>query len=74
MPHPNIPGGFKSEQARQAAMANPDQQMVDNATSAIASQNATVASRRSPVAKNRDNGRVGAIGRRLARMRGNRNG
>lgn len=49
---------------------NPDQQMVDNATSALAAQNGTVSSRRTPpVAKSRDNGRVGAIGRRLARMK-----
>jgi len=54
---------------------NSDQQMVDNATSALASQNATVPSRRTPpVAKTRDNGRVGAIGRRLAKMRGGKNG
>jgi hypothetical protein len=47
---------------------NPDQQMVDNAASAIAAKNATVGGRRtaSPVAKQKDNGRMGAIGRRLA--------
>lgn len=46
---------------------NPDQQMVDNATSALASKNANLGGRRSsPVAKQRDNGRMGAIGRRLA--------
>jgi hypothetical protein len=46
---------------------NPDQQMVDNATSALAQQNASLGGRRKPpVAKNRDNGRMGAIGRRLA--------
>lgn len=47
---------------------NPDQMMVDNATSALAAKNATVGGRRtaSPVAKQRDNGRMGAIGRRLA--------
>jgi hypothetical protein len=48
--------------------ANPDQQMVDNATSAIANRNASIGGRRtaSPVAKQKDNGRMGAIGRRLA--------
>lgn len=67
MPHPNIPGGFRSEQSRQAA--NPDQQMVDNATSALASQNASIGGRRRPPStKQRDNGRMGAIGRRLANM------
>lgn len=47
---------------------NPDQQMVDNATSAIANRNASIGGRRtaSPVAKQKDNGRMGAIGRRLA--------
>lgn len=48
-------------------MVNPDQQMVDNATSALAAKNANLGSRRTPpVAKTRDNGRMGAIGRRIA--------
>lgn len=52
---------------------NPDQQMVDNATSALAARNANIGGRRRPPStKQRDNGRMGAIGRRLA-MR-NKNG
>jgi len=52
---------------------NPDQQMVDNATSALASKNASLGCRRRPpVAKERDNGRLGAIGRRLAMAKKNR--
>ncbi len=54
-------------------MVNPMQQMVDNATSAMASENATVRSRKAPpVAKSHDNGRIGAIGRRLANMKKSR--
>lgn len=52
---------------------NADQQMVDNATSAIAAQNASIGGRRRPPnPKQRDNGRMDAISRRLA-MR-NKNG
>lgn len=46
---------------------NPDQLMVDNATSAIATKNASLGGRRSsPVAKPKANGRMEAISRRLA--------
>lgn len=55
-----------------ATPVNPDQQMVDNATSALASRNANIGGRRrSPGNKQRDNGRMGAIGRRLANMKRN---
>jgi len=53
-----------------ATPINPDQQMVDNATSAIASKNANLGGRRRPTStKQSDNGRMGAIDRRLANMK-----
>lgn len=51
---------------------NPDQLMVDNATSALAAKNATVNSSRDPRMKG--NGRNEAITRRLSRIRKNANG
>jgi hypothetical protein len=46
---------------------NPDQAMVDNATSALARQNGNLMGKRSksPVAKPSNNGRADAIARRL---------
>lgn len=53
-------------------MINPDQQMVDNATSALAAKNATVGVSRDP--RTKGNGRNEAITRRLSRIRKNSNG
>lgn len=51
---------------------NPDQMMVDNATSQLAAKSATMNSSRDPRLKG--NGRNEAITRRLARIRKNKNG
>lgn len=58
--HPNIPGGFSSQQA-----VNPEQQMVDNATSALRARGSRMTPR-----KPSGNGRMEAITRRLSQLKG----